>query len=1134
MQRSDVRVSFGKVVLVLAAVLPTLAAAPQASSKPAHGSSQRTVSAVDRAEATRLNNLGAAYLGQQRVAEGARMFERAYALDPHLDVARLNEAIALLNDQQVEPARKILLAFLEKHPDNARAWYNLGLLYKAIGKPGEALDAFQHAARLAPDDADAFYFIGASAVQAGEPKKAIPAFQKALQLNPYHASAEFGLARVYQQSGEQAEARKHLATFQQLTRNKLGAPMSLAYGDQGPLSLAESVQSASRAPEPPIQVSFQPVGLVAASPESSGSPAVCVFDFDGDGRPDIYTGTALYRNEGDGKFTDVTRQAGLEGTRASACAAGDFDNDGHTDLAIAAGDQLVLYRNMGNGTFTDDTAKAGIALHAPVNGLTWFDFDHDGDLDLYVTVASGEVSNVLWRNNGNGTFTNWTSETGLKISGASLGATPTDFNNDRAIDLLVTGADTKLFLNPREGKWPASSMDLPRGTAGAAILDFDKDGAMDIALTLDHAPGIQLLRNVNGKSLVPVKLPELHWTKAWGVAAIDYDNDGWIDLVAAGERSDGKKELRLLRNEGPNGWRDVTHQTGLDAIAVSNPRQVTGFDFDADGDTDLIVSQDSGPPILIRNDGGNHNRSVTLRLQGLNDNKSAVGAKVEVFAGELYQKFEISGTAMFGQSSKSLVVGIGKNHQVDVVRILWPTGVVQDETEFAAGKTAEITEIDRRGSSCPVLFAWDGHRYRFVADMLGAGVLGHWIAPGQRNIPDPTEYIKIDPFAPLARRGILSFRLLEPMEEVVYIDQVRLLAIDHPSAVSVYPNEYFASNPPYPKFKVISARQPRPLVARNDAGQDVTELLSKRDHRYVSDFKRLPFAGFTKPHSLSLDLGEPYAGGPLRLLMTGYIEYFTATSMYAADQAGIQPVAPYVEALTANGKWVRVMDDMGFPAGLPRTITVHLTGKLPPGTRQIRITTNLQIYWDQVLADRSEQLPLVSTPAQSGIMVREVPLRQARLRFHGYPQPRETKSPGDLSYIYDVVSATGPYARERGAYTRPGDVTPLLRQVDDRFAVFGSGEELALDFDSATLPGVPAGWKRDYFFFANGYEKDMDFYAADANTVAPLPFERMGVYPPKTEYPEDPSHLRYLLEYNTRFIGNSEPRSYRFDYRKPR
>ena len=293
----------------------------------------------------------------------------------------------------------------------------------------------------------------------------------------------------------------------------------------------------------------------------------------------------------------------------------------------------------------------------------------------------------------------------------------------------------------------------------------------------------------------------------------------------------------------------------------------------------------------------------------------------------------------------------------------------------------------------------------------------------------------------------------------------------------------------------------------------------------------LPFLGFAEPHSLELDLGEPYRGGPLWLLMHGEIEYFSANSMYAADQAGLHPFAPYVEALNEKARWVRVVDDLGFPAGGARTMTADLTGKLPAGTRRIRITTNLQIYWDSLLVSRTRQSELHGRGARASISA--VPLVRAFLSFHGFPLKIEDSPPGNVKYIYEKASATGPYSRPAGAYTRYGDVLPLLTAVDDKLVVFGSGDEVALDFDPATLPALPSGWVRDYFFVANGYEKDMDFYAYRGDSVEPLPFRGMRAYPyPGQSFPDDPEHLDYLLEYNTRFMSGKEAAGYSFRYQE--
>jgi hypothetical protein len=470
------------------------------------------------------------------------------------------------------------------------------------------------------------------------------------------------------------------------------------------------------------------------------------------------------------------------------------------------------------------------------------------------------------------------------------------------------------------------------------------------------------------------------------------------------------------------------------------------------------------------------------------------------------------------------------------VRLLWPTGVPQDEINLAAQRSQTIAELDRRGSSCPVLFSWNGREYEFIADMIGPGVVGHWVAPGERDVPDPTEYLKVSARSVKPRNGLLSFRFMEPMEETVYLDQVRLLAIDHPAFYDVFPNERFASNPPFPEFRVIAAesgvtQNSRPPVgAWDDRGNDVLALVAKHDRRYVTSFDGLPYAGFAKLHWLELDLGAWDANKPLRLIIDGYTDYFTATSMYAADQAGIKVIAPYVEAQNAKGEWIRVIDDMGFPAGLARTMVADLTGKIPPGTRRIRIVNNLKIYWDAVRIDQTPE-PTNSSAAR----VTEVPLANASLAFLGFPRETRLTPASDTLYSYSQRSMTGPYARAAGNYTRYGDVRTLLTAADDRFAIFSSGEGVKLDFDPRKLPTLPAGWVRDYFFYADGFEKDLDFYAAHGFTVEPLPHHGLVSYPypDGQQYPADADHVNYQLDYNTRERSGQLPATLRYGYVKP-
>ncbi len=1154
------RISVALAGVVLAA-FGLFSSAPQTSPK------------ANPAEAARLNNLGSAYMNQQLFEKGLGLFRQAAELDPKLAIARLNQGIALLNLQKIDEARAALEDALKQDGKIPNAWYNLGLLDKNTGDSLGAIEAFRHVVTLDENDPDAWYFLGASYAQAKQFPQAIEGFQHALKINPLHASAEFGLSRAYQQSGDVNEARENLKKFQYITQKKLGAPISLAYGEQGQYSRVVESPLAVLKPPPQIKVRFVDVtreaGLPLVPPALPGfvdvaGPGACFLDYDNDGKIDIFVadngtegGMSLYHNLGNGNFEDVTKKASLQpNMHGVGCTAGDYDNDGWTDLVVTTNDQVLLFHNEKNGTFREVHEAANLVTDLDHLGATLIDYDHDGDLDLFLARrydAAGALE--MFRNNGDGTFTNVTDELGLPEARSTGGISVigSDYNNDRAVDIVVPDGGPTILENPREGKfvpkriWPTTFPSAPRGVS---ILDFDHDGWMDVAFTHIDWQGNTLWRNHHGKSFERVPLPKTDWVRGgYGIAAFDYDNDGWVDLVAVGETKDGKGEIKLFRNLGPDGFKDVTADVGLDKIHLEHPRAIITGDYDNDGATDLLITQNHGPAVLLRNEGGNQNHWLRLSLKGLADNKSAIGTKVEIFSGGNRQKFEIYGSnGYLGQNSPYLTVGLGDAKEADIVRMLWPTGVLQDEIHVAGDRQQNFTEIDRRGSSCPTLFVWNGERYQFVADMLGAGVVGHWVGPGQRDVPRPVEWVKVDRgmirerenqnSRPIAAQNAsirtghpldetLSFRFMEPLEEAVYLDQVRLLAVDHPADTDVYPNEYFASNPPYPEFKVVVSKNARPPAgAWDEHGHNVLpDLLA---HRYFGDFQLTQFLGFAEPHSLTLDLGEDYRGGPLWLLMHGEVEYFSANSMYAASQAGVTAIAPYVEALSSDGKWARVVDDMGFPAGGPRTITADLSGKLPVGTRKIRIATNLQVYWDSILIDRAEQHPA----SNSGAHLAEVPIVNANLQFHGYPLKIEGAPPGNVNYIYEKASATGPYTRPAGSYTRYGDVLPLLTALDDKLVVFGSGDEVQLDFDPSQLPALPAGWVRDYFFAANGYEKDMDFYAADGNFVAPLPFLSMGEYPyaPKRSFPMDDAHVNYLLEYNTRSMSGNEQRGYWFDY----
>ena len=734
-----------------------------------------TVQAGDRppipAQAAKLNNLGVAYMNQQRMDKAVEEFDAAIKADPSLTTAQLNKGIALLNLQKLAEARLALDAAAAKEPDNPRVWYNLGLLHRGEGKTLEAIEDFERVVKLDPTDPDAHYFLGTFYTQLQRYDKAIAEFQEALKLNPVHASAEFGLARAYQRSGNTEAAHQHLEIFEHLTRDHISSAMTLNYGEQGRYSTAQDVITS----EPqvgemiPITLLPQQVGSASAIKRTANQAKIselagvglCLIDLDGDGKLDIVAlGEApdtirAFRNLGDGQWKRLSDQD--TGLRASgmgtSCAVGDYDSDGRNDLALSLNDQFMLFHNDGNGKFHDATESTGIKLpkNQVVRGLTFVDYDHDGDLDLFLTGGNVLAStpdiakpNIVFRNDGNGTFTNWTIQTGLGgESGITESAMLSDINNDRAVDLVVTGSSKSpvAYLNQREGPFKAvplydASLGLPP-TVGVYVFDFDKDGWMDVAVTHSGAPGVTLWRNIQGQRFERVPLPINDASRGWGVTAVDIDNDGWLDLAVVVETAQGT-QIKVLRNRGSQGFEDVSAKLGLDKVKIAYPRSIVSADIYGTNAADLIVSQLGGDPIILRNQGGNRNHALRLNFKGLADNKTALGTKVEVFAGGLWQKWEIpGGSGYLSQGAGEILAGLGSADHVDIVRMLWPTGVLQDEIDIATNKPASFTELDRRGSSCPTLFAWNGEKYEFISDVIGAGVMGHWVSPTAKNTPRP-------------------------------------------------------------------------------------------------------------------------------------------------------------------------------------------------------------------------------------------------------------------------------------------------------------------------------------------------------------------------------------------------------------
>jgi hypothetical protein len=815
-------------------------------------------------------------------------------------------------------------------------------------------------------------------------------------------------------------------------------------------------------------------------------------------------------------FTDATVASGLEKVVASSALAGDHDNDGLTDLCLLTDRGIALFRQSPRGRFSRATAEGLVYTHRP-GAAAWLDVDHDGDLDLYVGGGTTAAPARLFRNNGNGTFADITVAAGLALTTPVIAAVATDYDNRRDVDLLVGAVDRGplLFRNLRDGTFGESAatvgLAIPGAAGAIAAGDVNKDMFTDFYFASAQKNALAL-SDGRGSFAPSSALDQVRDARA--AQFLDYDNDGLLDLVAVSDSG-----IRVVRNLGTR-WVDVSARAGADekSSAAAGVRSLAAGDVDGDGDVDLVTG---GERLRIwRNDGGNRRHSLRTRLSARVSNRSAVGAKVEMRAGSLRQKLEVYASSP-SPAPADLVFGIGDRPAVDVVRVLWPAGILQSEladeprpTASGDNRTATmaIEELDRKPSSCPYLYTWNGERFEFVTDFLGGGEMGYWLGPGIRNTPDPDEYVRIDGTQLRPRAGRYELRITNELEEALFMDRAQLLAIDHPAGVEVHPNEGLAAAPR--PFKLhYAAEAVSPIAAVDEHGHDVLDRIAAVDRRYPDDFPLERIRGYAAPHWLAMTL--PPGDGRM-LLLTGWTDYAFSGDNVAAHQANLPFTPPSLEIKDAGGHWRVAMKNIGFPVGRPQTIVVDL-GDVPASVREVRIKTSMRVYWDRVRVARSRE-------PQQAALTRLDPL-SAHLRWRGFSAELTPDGREPYSYDYQRVSPTSPWKLLPGRYTREGDVRELLQRTDDMFAIARPGDDIALTFDAQALPQLRAGWARTFLLYADGFSKEMDMNSSSPDQLAPLPFHGMTRYPYEAPeaYPASNEHLQYLKRYNTRIVPRALP-----------
>jgi Flp pilus assembly protein TadD len=729
-----------------------------------------------------------------------------------------NLGVALMDHGDYAEAAKEFRAALKLWSSGVTARVNLGIALFYDKKHDAAQKELEAALRLQPDHPNAHYVLGLLFYYSkARHDQAAQHFAAVAETDPHDAWTHYYLGLSLMRTN------RHQAAAAALRRAVQIEPGNVAFRYQLSLALRRSGQTHEADKE---QAAF--ASLRATPRGQAATPGIGYLE---QGK----YAEAVAETKQSSSELEFRISVGQVGNLShnTQYALGDYDNDGIEDhLRIENGKVVLRHRDRhGKSRVLPLTpARAGVTAAA------FADVDHDGDLDVYVC-CDGQP-NRLFRNSG-GKFVEIAKQ--AKVDGGnarSVGVVFADFNNDRAIDFCVANANSPpfLFLNNRDGTFA------------------------------ERAAEWGLMKQPGSSS----------------VAAGDVNHDGYPDLFFAPPKGGGKAGLFL----NDKGRAFTAKGLGLRVKGADpqpstlNPRPLAftacGFlDADNDGDLDLLCAPPPPNPFfLFRNDfirsSGNNWLKVQVRGRikpQVLSNFSGIGAKVEVRAAGLWLKREVqASTSDLCAEGNTLRFGLGDVKELDYVRVIFPSGVRLTKRNVKANQTVVMDEPAGKYTSCPMVYAWNGKRFEFIADTLGGGVIGEWEAPNKWLYPDPDEWLKIDGERLQPKDGAYLIQIVNQLEEVDMLDTVRLVAVDHPADVEVFPDERLLGSPPpkglglrvkgfnpqpFTLYAVHAARPP--LTATDEHGHNVLPLLAKKDGRYVDDFELLPYRGFARTHSLTLD-----------------------------------------------------------------------------------------------------------------------------------------------------------------------------------------------------------------------------------------------------------------------------------------
>jgi len=1047
---------------------------------------------------------GKTYYEKGDAGRAIDVFEQARGMNPANPDVHLNLANAHLLAGQPVPAAAHAAEAVHLEANNAAAHYVLGCALLRQNQYSNAVQELQISKDIDRTVNAVSFQLGRAYVGLGLFKDAAEQFAEVTQFDTNHPSAYYQLSQMFQRLGQREEAARALASHQAIAAGRqvsadnpsiyercahtqIRSPATLEQPDRNGVAVRFVDQTAG-AFGPDAGTLHGPLGTLDVN--RRGWNDLVAFGADGSLRL-LWNSNAVFRARSEPMaLPTVGTPRGL--------AIGDLNNDRYEDLVVAGDRGTAVIRLGTNAAMFDVTRASNLGTNA-ATGAVPADLEFTGKLGWIGIAPSGAPR--VFRGFGNLAFRDITATSGVPAAvGFVTQVTVDDWNNDDLPDVLLTrrGQPPLVLFNVRGG--PLSSANQPNdwpATRALATGDLNNDLRNDIAFlgekTIDvHLGGLKEPRRLAAR--------DNHFT---GLRFVDYDNDGWLDILAWGP--DG---LRAWRNRGRLGFEETTRALGLEGVGPVEG--VLAADFDRDCDIDLIVDTGKGGLKFLRNDGGNANGMVKARLLGNRSNASGIGTRIEVAEG--------GWRAVRTVQQLPVEIGVGKRAKLDSLTVRWfDTQLPSVDVAVDCKEPMNLPELTVPTGSCPYLYAWDGSRHRFVTDLLGAAPVGLPVAKGRYIEADPEELVRVgDTRSFVPRDGRYVMQLTEELREILYLDAAKLVVVDHAPGVEVHPGSKLMPGRPFPAHHPVALRHARaPRHAETLEGTDVTAALASSDGWRVSPPRPFgeQYRGLAAPHGVVLDFGPLSDDQPRQLVLDGWLRFGGGMANIAASQRDDFGFPfPVLEAETAPGRWSRVDVQVGAPAGKTKTIVVDLAGRLPRETRRLRLTASFEIHWDRIA--------LMEPAADETLRETRVDPIRADLHPRGYSAFADLPWTEPLTPIYEKLLPQPNWRiTPSGWATRPGDVRELLAARDNGLAIVAGGDELTLEFDAATLPAPVPGTVREFFLWTVGWDKDADYHVAAGTTIEPLPWsgmddQRHGVEV-RPAFPSDALHSKY----NTRWIG---------------